>query len=68
MITKKGMEKIKDDCIAEYLSQVKNTKLFGKPILSYSKKELAAFIAFQAHQIDEAMIERSENFKILRGR
>ena len=55
MITKKGMEKIKDSCIVKHLPEVKNSKLFGKPILSYSKEELAAFIMFQNDQIDEAM-------------
>ena len=55
------------DCITSYLSDIERSRLYGKPILDYSKEELAAYIMWMNEDVLDRMEEKHRQFKMLRG-
>ena len=56
------------ESIKANLPKVEGATIYGKPILDYSKEELAAYIIWQEDQSHNAMIEKHEQLRKFRKR
>jgi hypothetical protein len=56
------------DSISDNLGKVEDTNLYGKLILNYSKKELAAYIIWQNKEAEKRIEEKHEQLRIFRKR
>jgi len=51
-----------------FKDKAKNMTLFRKPILSYSKKELASYICYSEEKKRERVEEHAREMRVLTGR
>lgn len=49
--------------VMDYLPEMEKTTLFGKDILSYKKKELAAYIIFLVKNYNEMLDEKNRQIR-----